>query len=489
MVLASGTRASLIYWRERVGGTKPAGLSAAATSISSAVGSATEATFTRASGSFIDDGYTPGQWIQASGFTVGAAVANGNWKIKSVDSATQVTVYDENDTIISGTGGTVQILAQVLRATGRNINLEKNTLQSEEVRASRQEADVRHGSNRVSGSPGFELSREAYDDMLEFATGGSWYTFAWDGTGTVAASAGGALRGTFTRSTGSWIDDGFRVGDIVDVSGYAASSGVNNGKWRIITLTDTVMTVYDPTDAIVTEASTASEEFALAGKRLDVGTTLHQFGMERRFDDVTQFQEFDGCAVNQLSLDIQPESIVGGTLDIIGMSAAAMASSSAAGITPRAAATNSPFSSFDGVIWEGGVTTGVATGVSFSVNNNRSLENVIGSPFSPAVFEGTNVTDGTLSVFFETASLFNKFVNESSSSVFLKLDDNGDATQFMNIVMPNLKYTGATMDPPQQGPIVTEMPFKALESDQAYPGGTTVPTNLWFQSSNSIYTS
>jgi hypothetical protein len=56
---------------------------------------------------------------------------------------------------------------KVLRLTNpRRMQLDKNILQSEEVRSDRQIADSRHGFNSVTGQLGFEFSLESYDDML-----------------------------------------------------------------------------------------------------------------------------------------------------------------------------------------------------------------------------------------------------------------------------------------------------------------------------------
>ena len=346
-----------------------------------------------------------------------------------------------------------------LRTTNRNINLTKNTLQSNERRSDRQIATVRHGFNQVVGSPGFELSIGAYDDMLEGATGGTWAPLT---TGTVTATAA-ATDDSFTLSASDWYTLGFQVGDIIDVSGYEVETG-NNDQWRIATIVNDKITVtnVDGTvaSAIGDEAGGGNEVFALTGKQLTIGTTLYTYTFERQFSDITQYQKFAGCAVNQMSFSIQPEQIVGGTLDIIGMTADAMSGSSLDD-TPEAAATAEPFSAFEGTLYEGGSEIAVVTGIDFQIANNRTLTGVVGADTSPAVFEGDCVITGTLTAFFENATLYNKFVNETASSIDLKLDDL-DGTNFMRFHFGNVKYMGGDMDPPQQGPVETTMPFQAL---------------------------
>ncbi len=68
-------------------------------------------------------------------------------------------------------------------------------------------------------------------------------------TTTLTFAEVGATDDTITRNEGSWITDGFVVGDVVTVAGALASSGYNNVTGRIKALTATVLT-FDTTDLI-----------------------------------------------------------------------------------------------------------------------------------------------------------------------------------------------------------------------------------------------
>lgn len=173
-------------------------------------------------------------------------------------------------------------------------DLKRETFQSKEVRNDRQIVDLRYGTKQGSLEVPFELSYGAFDDFLEAALGGTWTTnvlkagtavrsFTFEAnqadlgrfeqmTGsiinsfslavkpnavvegsfgfickdmrapeTLAASVTVAATGkTFTRAAGSWLDDGFAVGDNVTFSGF--SNGGNNATFNISALTTTVMT-------------------------------------------------------------------------------------------------------------------------------------------------------------------------------------------------------------------------------------------------------
>lgn len=363
---------------------------------------------------------------------------------------------------------------KALRATGRAVNLQKNTLRSAEVRSDRQVATLRHGFNQIVGSPGFELSVEAYDDLIEAALSGTWASIATGASEDIAV-AGTTTNATFTIVGGGYVAAGFEVGMIV--TGNFAT-GNNSQASRITALTDTVMSVeaVDGTSVYSNEAGGGNEQITATGKVVKIGTTLRTFTIERAFEDVSQYQVFNGCAINQMSVQIQPEQMVGGTFDILGMSADPMAAASIDGSGYTAAATNDPMSAFEGQLSEGGAASAVVTGINFNLNNNRSLEAVVGSKFSPDVFEGIATVTGEATVFFEDEVLFNKFVNETISTLSVQVDDlNG--TDFLAMGFPAIKYTGGDMDPPQQGPVPITMPWEAQVS--ALTG-----TSMYIQRSN-----
>jgi hypothetical protein len=338
-----------------------------------------------------------------------------------------------------------------LRTIGRNINLTKNILTSSEVRQDRAKKDVRHGFNSIAGGPSFELSAGAYDDWLAALLGSSFAAVNITGAPNLSATN----PSTFTRAAGSFVTDGIRVGDRIVTSGF--TNAANNGKFTVVAATATTLTVAETT--LATEAASAGRTLQLAGMRCDNGTTLTTFTVERRFLDVAQYQVFRGVNPNTLNLTISPESIVGGQFGIVGMSGGAMSGTSLG--TPSAAPTNAPLAAFEGSLYEGGVLLGLVTGAEINVDNGRGLQPVVGSKFSPDVFDGEIMVTGRLTVLFQDATMHNKFVNETGSSLSIRLDDiNG--TDFVNISMPSIKYTGSNIDPPSKGPVPLEMPFQAL---------------------------
>lgn len=90
----------------------------------------------------------------------------------------------------------------------------------------------------------------------------------------IEAAAGSTGEGVFIRSSGSWIDDGYRVGLIVHSEGFAGSQ---NGEWYVLGVTATDLTVRDDSDLITAEAAEAGQTVevypTLAAIRADSGVS------------------------------------------------------------------------------------------------------------------------------------------------------------------------------------------------------------------------
>lgn len=367
----------------------------------------------------------------------------------SSGARTQITYIEE---VTQGTTPGTPAM-KILRTTTRNINMKKGSLESQEVRASRARKDYRHGMVSVDGQFGYELSLQSYDDMLAGLLGGTWTAVTMSGTPDLGVTAH-----TFTRSAGSFVSDGFKPGDVIRTTGF--SNSVNNGTFFVTGVAAGALTVQE---TLTVEAATSGRTLVFPGKRLEHGTTLVTYTFERAYLDIDKYQVSPGCTINQGTFSITPEQIVGGQLTILGMGAeSATMQDDSLDASPTAAPTTSPFSSFDGNLYEGGAAYAVCTGVELTVNNNRTLQGVIGSKISPEVFEGEFLVTGTFSGFVLSEAFYNKFVNETESSVYIKLDDL-DGTNFMTIVMRRIKYTGNDTDPPRTGPNIAQAPFVALE--------------------------
>lgn len=349
---------------------------------------------------------------------------------------------------------------KTLRVIGRAINKTKTAIVSQERRADRQIASVRHGFNQIGGNFGYELSTESFDDMLAAALSNNWedapsITGSFSATGTT---------NKIGRSAGGLLAEGFVPGLTIQTSGYSTPG--NNAVMTVIDVTDTELTV---DAALTTEAESGPITVAALGKVLRVGTLLKTFTFERSFNDITQYQVFRGVAVNNLSVQLQPDQIIGGSLELLGMSGGDFSTGSLG--APAAAPLTEPLVSFDAELYLKGVKQTVVTSLNFTIANGRTVQPVVGSKFSPDVFEGTAQVTGQFVGFFEDAELYDMFNEEEEGALFSKC--NGPAGDFITFIWPRVKVNSGDMDPPQEGPVSANFSYQALV-DQDFGGSMVI---------------
>lgn len=368
--------------------------------------------------------------------------------------------------------------AQYLRRTSSNLDLKKDTYQSNEMRADRQIADYRHGVKSVDGTIAGELSPGTYQHFMSailrkaWATGGTCSAL----TDVTAASTSGAA-GTFTRSTGSFISDGFKVGDVVRWTGFAGGSATNNNSHNMLitSLTSTVMTVAClDGEAVVSDASGDSVGCAVVGKKCWIPQTGHTddwFTIEHHYSDVDLSEVFWDCKVNSMALKLPATGMATVDFGILGLQMTAKGSADAPYFTSvLAESTGGCLAAVNGAVYVAGSPVALITGLDVSVASNLSADAVVGSDTKPDIFDGKIVVTGNMTVYFQNATFRDYFLNETEvaiNAVFTASDS--PTADFIAVSMPRCKVGGASKDDGDKGLIMT-MPFQALY-DTA--GGTT----------------
>ena len=219
---------------------------------------------------------------------------------------------------------------------------------------------------------------------------------------------------------------------------------------------------------VVSELSEGSFDDMLAaalcgewdGDVLKAGILRRSYTIERHFEDIGQYLRYTGMEVNTLQLQGSVGGMVMLTFGFLGRNMDT-SETAVAGATYPAAPTSSPMDLLSGEVSEGGTEIGVATEISLNLSNGMEVRNVIGGgglTLRPSIGR-SNVT-GTMDAYFGNAALYQKFINESASSVEFEATDGVGGSY--TILLPRVKYTGGTVDTPGEGPIAISMPYQAL---------------------------
>lgn len=195
---------------------------------------------------------------------------------------------------------------------------------------------------------------------------------------------------------------------------------------------------------------------------LKVGNTRKSFTIEEGFADIAQYQPHLGCFVDKMTVKVPVDGLVTATFDFIGKSQSVFAGTSidsSAGYTAAAAETPFYHTAASGHIKEGGSAIAYLTSIELSINNNSKKNWALGSNTMRDTTLGTIAIEGTATAYFEDAVIYNKFVNNTATSIDFKLHDGTAGLQFY---LPNIRYTAATISPANDGPVLITMPFTAL---------------------------
>lgn len=375
--------------------------------------------------------------------------------------------------------------AKYLRRVTSNFNLNKETYESNEIRQDYQTADMRHGVRSVQGSVSGELSPGSYADFFssivakDFVAGVSASALSY----TIAASGN---FWTVTRAAGSYLTDGFKVGDVVRITA-AGGNAANTGKnLLILTLTATVATVMVLNgSALVAEGPIASATIAVQGKKTFAPLTGHtdnSFTFEEWYSDVAQSEVTTGNKVNTASISLPATGMSTCQFGFMGKDLAQTGTSQYF-TTPTAASSSGIFAAVNGALVVNGTPLAVLTGLNININRNMQNATVVGSNVIADTFEGRITVDGDFSAYFQDATLRDAFANESEISIIAALTTSNDkAADFMSITLPRVKVNSNTRDDSESG-IVAQHSFKALLNSAGGTGVSSEATTITLQDS------
>lgn len=194
---------------------------------------------------------------------------------------------------------------------------------------------------------------------------------------------------------------------------------------------------------------------------LKTGTTRRSFTFERKFADLStpEFHRYSGCEINSMSLSVAPNQMIGLTFGIVGKDIA-LATTEVASSTYSADAGETPFDSFTGSITEGGSSIAVVTALEMTLENGLEPLFSVGSQTTTQPAIGKSRVTGSLTTYFDSKALYEKFVNETSSSIELTLTD-VDGNDYI-IDIGNVKYNSGQPDVAGEGPVTIAMDFVGL---------------------------
>lgn len=347
----------------------------------------------------------------------------------------------------AGAGG------QVLRRITSVFTADRATFENNEIVPHQQSTGIAYGLKSVSGKISGLLSPATY--KLLFASS-LRKDFAVDATTTAiitvtAASISGAT-GTFTRSAGSYLTDGFNIGDVVRWTGWLTTGVPNNNANMFITaITALVMTVtrFD-TIAIGAKAAGDSVTCTVVGKKTLAPLTGHTndyFTVEEWYADLSKSELFTDCKINQIDIGLPATGNCTFSADIIGLG---RTPGGAQVLTaPTSATTTAVMTSSSGLVYANGVAIGNVTGASITINDNLSQgDALVGTNSAIDIARGRIKVSGSFTALFSDTVLSALYDAETPISLIIVMMDNKNnpLSDFLGFSMGRIKITSDAPD-------------------------------------------
>jgi hypothetical protein len=182
-------------------------------------------------------------------------------------------------------------------------------------------------------------------------------------------------------------------------------------------------------------ATTGAGPYTHTMKRgaLPTGLTI-----EKGYTDITQYEMFTGCKIDSMALSLNPEGLVTGTFEFSGQDQAASGSSFDASPTDLG---HTVIAHHEATTVEEGGGAAVLLGFELNIANNLDKSKYqVGSQYIASLPEGKGDCTGTVTFMFEDLTYYNKWLNETATSLDITLTDTASNT--IRFYMPNVKYTG-----------------------------------------------
>lgn len=331
--------------------------------------------------------------------------------------------------------------AKFARITSESLAETPSYVVSEEINGSRNPRDQIRTAVGAGGGVDFEFSINNFDDLV--LVGGLMASLPAAPsliTGNIAAVA--ATQKLTSSGTPSLA--GISKGQWFRTSGF--SNAANNGIFRAAANSISTEVQAITGSGIVDEASAARN--VQPSQLIRPGSTLKSWTLERQWTDDTIFQIFLGMVVESLSLSMAVEQKITGSLNFVGKSAAAAATSSGIG-TVSAAGTESIAAAVDAFrgFREGTLASDSAyklTEINLSFNNATRIKRAISDLTPFGVGLGIIEIEAAVKLFLANKNLIDKFKDNTVTPLSWRIEGPASSDPDYVITMPEARITALT---------------------------------------------
>jgi hypothetical protein len=326
--------------------------------------------------------------------------------------------------------------------TGESLSGSKTRARPGEIRSSGDAAHAITQQEQAEGAINFAFSYGTYDDFLEGLVNGTFATALAidDSSNDISASqtlGAGSEYGFDSTTSGKF--DSVAPGQWVRVSGFVASSGANNGLYRVTAIVtgaspemQVSQTAGNGPNLIVETPATDTQH--IRGEMLRNGTDFWSFQLEKQMAAAI-FLNYGGAYINSGNISAQVGAFMEGSFNFLMASEAKGTSTRSSGGSQTAAPTGRVIDTvvgFSKLEIADSAVTAVAQGIDLNVTKEGARQQFgLGASAAQGMGRGTIVVGGTFTIYFLDFTQYDLYTNETDSIVsFAAIDSDGDGYVF-----------------------------------------------------------
>lgn len=351
-------------------------------------------------------------------------------------------------TLADGSSG-----GQIMRRETSTFDNAKESYTTESEQTSRKQlTSSRHGPVTVNGSLTGLFSPGTYADAFAALMMREW-TLVPALTGLTITVAGTGPTYTFTRSAGSWLTDGAKIGRVWrPTAGLAVGSRRN---YLIVGVTATVLTVMPLNrKAPVIEAAVAAVAGSFPGGITFIPETGHTdiyYTAEEWFPEVPRSQRNRDVKVGAATVRMPGSGNAGVDFTFIGLEQTKAATRYFT--APAAETTTGVMVAASGALIVNGVRRGTITDLSMTIDARAAVADaVVGDTIRPDVFTGKVMVSGSFTAYYDSADIPDLYDDEVDTSIVSALAAGSeDLADFNTFSLHKVKLNTSTPDDVETG--------------------------------------
>jgi hypothetical protein len=345
-------------------------------------------------------------------------------------------------TSASGAGG------QRLRRETATFSKVKETYSADEIVSHQQDTGDTYGPSHTTGEINGVLSAGTYSALL-----GSLLRADF---GAVSASTGlsltigGSGPYTLTRSAGSFLTDGIKIGMVVRITAGTYTGTARDVNLIVTNVTATVLTVIVANGKSLTaQGPVASSTVTVIGKKSTVpssGHTNDYYSFEEWFSDITKSRLWTDTQIG--SADISIPATGNATIKLAALGLGRTKGNSQVLTSPTAETTTTILSAANAKILIAGSVSLVGTSLQLKIDGQlQTGEATISSNTISDNYRGDIKATGTVTTLKQDETFSDLFDNETPTAIIgILFADQSDTSDFVGFTVPRVKLFSDEVD-------------------------------------------